>query len=556
MRRRCKTAICFIMAAAVSAAACFAGCSFGSDGGESTPKEYTVQYTDNAGTHRITVTDGMPYSIEAVPEKTGYEFTGLFDAETGGTQYVSASGASLKPFGNKKNIVLFPQFRAKEYNVILDYEGAEITGVRQVKATYGEALPELPNNLTLAHNTFTGWYTAENCGGVQVADRYGLVPLVSVVNENNFDLSRDNLNLYAGFEVEKYTVTCHYGTAAQSEQLLIAYDTPVSLIVPETRVDGKAPLTWSKTQGGEVFSDKITEACDLYAVEYAPVIEFDVNGGNKENGVVARAGTTVTLPVPEKDFSKFLRWEDARGNEYTATTMPSESITLKAVWQAKIVFDENGGEKVSDISKAAGENIVLPTPEREGYIFAGWYTADKDQYTATKMPSAGLALKAGWYKEKTEKIMLKPDDETYFEYEWTYNIVTNETNKAFGPTTKDRLTLNLEKFLTKTEVQIHIVLNCKIAASYDGHKAGFYFYDGPIISEVNFLGSSVEEIPGDWTWRNYEFSQNFSISSNTLYICYYGKSGSKKPSGYSNSLLRFKDVWVEISYPDTTYLYL
>ena len=61
---------------------------------------------------------------------------GLYDAEVGGTQYVSASGASLSPFNDGKNMVLFPQFKAKDYTVILDYQGAPVTGSRQLTASY------------------------------------------------------------------------------------------------------------------------------------------------------------------------------------------------------------------------------------------------------------------------------------------------------------------------------------------------------------------------------------------------------------------------------------
>ena len=366
MKKKYLIALCMVIVMLVSCMAFFVGCDKNTPE-DTTPKEYTIQYTDDSGTHQITVTAGMPYSLEVIPERTGYVFAGLFDAEVGGTQYVSSTGASISPFNDGKNIVLFPQFRAKDYTVILDYQGSTVTGGRQFTVAYGSSLPELPKNLTAEHKEFVGWYTQANCEGTQVADKFGLIPVVSVLNDTNFDLSGEYVYLYAGFEVEKFTVTCCFEAGMDTEDVKVEYDTPVNQIVPNTRVNGQAPLTWSKTQGGEVFNGKVTGDMVLYAVEYAPVIELDSNGGSKVKPVVARAGATISLPTPTKEMAKFAYWEDMQGNKFTSATMPNKSLSLKAVWQAKLVFDENGGSDVDDISVAAGNKIILPTPEKDGF---------------------------------------------------------------------------------------------------------------------------------------------------------------------------------------------
>lgn len=370
-------------------------CNLFNTGTES--KSYTIQYTDDFGLHELTVAEGNLYSLETIPEREGYIFDGLFDAEVGGTQYVSAKGSALSAFTDGKSIVLYPQFKAKEYTVILDYQGAQVTGSHQITVAYGSSFPELPKNLALEHKEFSGWYTAENCGGVKVADEYGLIPVVSVLNKDNFDISKDTIYLYAGFEDEMFDIICCFEAGMDTETVKVAYDTPVSQIVTQTRVDGNAPLTWSKSQGGEVFNGKVTGEMVLYAVEYAPVIELDSNGGNAVNPVVARAGSTISLPTPTKDLAKFAYWEDMQGNRYDSATMPDKSISLKAVWQAKIVFDENGGTDVDDISETAGTTISLPTPEKEGFIFAGWYTLDGSKYSTDSMPVEGIMLYAKYY---------------------------------------------------------------------------------------------------------------------------------------------------------------
>lgn len=437
----------------------------------------------------------------------------------------------------------------KTYTVVLDYGGAPVTGSRQFTVTYGESLPELPVDLTLEHKDFKGWFTEENCGGAQIADEYGLIPIVSVVNESNFDLSGTGITLYAGFETTMYNVTCHFRYGVDDEVIKVAYDTPVNKIVTETRVDGFAVLNWSKSQGGDVFRGKITGDTDLYATEYAPVIDFDANGGAAVEPLIARAGAEITLPVPQKELCAFLYWQDGRGNKFEQTVMPMDSVSLEAVWQAKLTFDENGGSEVADISEKAGEDISLPVPEREGYVFAGWYTADKQKYEESKMPSAGVALKAGWYEVKTEKIIIKTSEER------TSNPKSICEGQSTGPSAKWRNKIDLSEYIDETGADIKITFNAKMKFDVNAvGKGGFYFYDDILVSESNFLDKYTATVAGT-SYNNYNFEMEFTTRSNVLYVCYYA-SVTQDISGSMWKYLIISDIWVNVSYPDTAKLCL
>lgn len=527
-----------VLVAAIVAIVMSATVFFGCDGAA---KEYTVQYIDDNGAHTITVTDGMPYSLDEVPTRTGYDFMGLYDREVGGTQYISASGSSLAPFSDKKNIILFPQYNPKKYTVILDYQGAAVTGDRQFNVFYGNSLPELPKGLTLEHKEFSGWYTQAACAGVRVADEYGLVPIVSVLNENNFDPNSSVITLYAGFETEKFTVTCYFEAGMDAEEVRVEYDTPVSKIVTKTRVDGNAPIAWSKTPGGEAFNGKIYGDTTLYAVEYAPVINFDTAGGSEVTPVIARAGDPVTLPTPTKELSKFAYWKDLGNNIYNNTHMPSGSITLTAVWHAMLVFDENGGSDVQDVSAAAGEKITLPVPERDGYIFAGWYAADKTQYTSTTMPSAGVALKAGWYKAKSELV-----------------TVISSASSKYGRLTSPSLselcfTFDYSKFFDTprdviVKIDWHVDLKTEDSAAQNCY-AEFYS-----VRQLNSAYLMHKETFNNVTksYRTYEFSTTFTIGDD-FYICWYQ---TRIYSNWEYFDMYLKDFYYTVYYPDTTKLYL
>ncbi len=546
-----------IMLVCVSLAGCGGLFGGGGDNSAPTPKDYTIQYSDDAGTHTLTVTEGMPYSLENVPYKYGYEFLGLYDAQTGGTQYVGANGASLAPYKDQENKVLFPQFKPIDYTVILDYGNANVTGERSITVAYNSNLPELPKNLTLAHNEFTGWYTETGGKGTQVADAYGNLPVVSVLNEENFKLDESKrVYLYAGFELETYTVTFIFDNDMPSEEVEVPYNTPISQVVPKTRNDKKeAGLTWSKSEDGEVFNGNITDDIILYVQEWAPVIELNGNGA-EVTPIVAKAGTTISLPAPTKPLAKFLRWEDENGQIKDITTMPTESTTLNAVWQAKIEFDENGGTDVDDISKPAGESISLPTPTKEGYLFAGWYTADKEQYTQTKMPSAGIALKAGWYKAKEKTIVVIEND-------ISKKVEDGSMDGTHSLKENQRKAIDLSEILEEIPsngVLISYQLKFRWGNTYQHYSATAQvaLYDGKSFSSAyEICKKSLSHGNGEESYCSDSISGEAIIHNNVLYF-YYSGAGKGKitlSGGYGYNVA-FYDVTFELTYPDITYLYL
>ena len=564
MKTTRKVILSGVLALLLVAVLCFGGCGFLFDGCSDDPEDdnntepgvvYTIQYTDNTGSHTIEVEDGQLYSLETLPEKTGYDFIGLFDAEVGGTQYVSANGSALAPFTDKCNMVLFPQFAAKEYTLVLDYGGADVTGQRQMNVKYGESLPELPKNLFVEHREFTGWYTRENSGGTQVADEFGLIPVVSVINETNFNLDTEYIYLYAGFDAEMLDVTFSYGGSMQEDRMEVAYGTDISDIVTDKRnADGHAVLTWSTSlDGSRPFTGSITNDMVLYAAEWAPVIELDLSGGDYIAPIVAKAGASVTLPVPTRENYKFMRWETNDGEEAYITEMPADGAKLKAVWQAMLVFDENGGTEVADISQETGTPITLPVPEKEGYIFAGWYTEDKEKYEAPSMPSAGIALKAGWYRVKTKTWILIKDSNN--EDDWAYSArMYSSSTEASGPQADWRREIDLADYVPSNgaNIKVSVHYDMKINESTSIFDGGFYLYDNTTVSDANFLMKHTDSVSST-SWKSFSFTADLSIRTNRLFFCYYAK---KTNSDKVYSRLYFKNFYVDLTYPDTSNLYL
>ena len=515
--------------------------------GDGSGTECYIQYTDDEGVHQITVTNGSFYSLDSIPQREGYEFLGLFDKAEGGTQYVGANGSSLDIYMGKKSMTLYPQFRVREYTVILDFQGAEVTGSRQFSVPYGASLPELPKNLTLEHSTFSGWYTMENCGGVQVADNFGLIPVSSVLNGKNFDLSGEYVYLYAGFEIEKYDVTLNFGDGLPAETIKVGYNTPIKNIIYKTRsADGKAVYSWSESETDEtkLFTGRVTKGMELYAVEWANVIDFDTDGGKEIAPIIERYGAGITLPTPTRDMYKFVCWEKD-GTSVNFVTMPAEGMTLKAVWNAKLIFDSNGGQEIDPISEKAGTSIKLPSPEKEGYIFAGWYTADKDKYESTVMPSVSAQLKAGWYKAKEQtKIYIPSDDYEYAEGSSEPNIQVIDMKKIDPDA----------DFSGKTTIKLHIHFKSHHYASgmgYSGYtNLNYGIYSESKRSDSTTLFKKIFEHNNLQVYQTRDFDATIDVKDGVFYIIY------DKATQSAFRDVAIADYYIVYKYPDTSKLYL
>ncbi len=517
------------------------------------PQTYTIQYADETGIHSISVQSGSLYSISPIPEKHGYEFLGLFDAETGGTQYVNSGGSSLAAFSDNKNIVLYPQFKAKEYTLILDYQGAEVTGSRSLNVSYNSEIRELPLNVTLPNKNFTGWYTAPDCKGNQIADSYGVRPENRKVTEKLYDLTDPdgNIKLYAGFRWVEYTVTFYAQDDGKPQEVKVSHGTVFDTIKPTVIVNNKMVISWSRKRNDvdktQIFYGEITDNVILYAAEYAPFVEFDANGGNEVASLTVRTGDIVRLPLPTRAHYKFLGWQRQDGDLITSVVMPENSIRLVAQWQAMIEFDTNGGAAVASISEPQGTEIMLPETEKTGFIFAGWYTANGEKYENTVMPSESLALCAKYYQvKKITKVIINATN--------AFEIRSSHTSPSVDENCK---TLDLSDLFAAG------VKSVNISAHYRSWIKG-YNNDQPTPSRPSYTCMTwySAQVASDgykvWEYRDKHVeshtsltchqSTRLALNTGKYYICFFNSNGI-------GSYTDWKDFYVEIEYTDMRQLY-
>ena len=111
-----------------------------------------------------------------------------------------------------------------------------------------------------------------------------------------------------------------------------------------------------------------------------------------------------------------------------------------------VTFDTNGGSSVNNqIIKKGNKISVLPTPEKEGYVFAGWFKNEAltVPFSISDKINSRLTLYAKWDKTDNDKapvnasefVDVATEDWFYEDVQWAYtnNIMVGYNNEQFAP---------------------------------------------------------------------------------------------------------------------------
>ncbi|MBE5817771.1 MAG: hypothetical protein E7312_01800 [Clostridiales bacterium] len=332
-------------------------------GGEVSPKSVKVTYTKLFGE--------LP-----TPTRVGYTFGGWFTEKGGkGTEVVSTTVVEIT-----SNTSIYAYWIGNKYTVSFDSNGSKDT-FDSKEVIFGSPyanlpIPEIPGY------SFVGWYTEKEGG-----------QLVNV--STNVFIPSDHI-LYAHWEPGKFTVSFEgNGGVSPIENKIVVYMTTYGELPTPTR-EGYTFIGWfdSLRPDARRITDSTTVtiianqklyanwAVNTYSVGFVTncpdsfdpkKVEFDTQYG--------------TLPVPTKKGYTFLGWftPEADGGKLiteNSVLKIGRNFSLEAHWQANtytITFDPSSGtvdvESKDVVFDAAYGG--LPTPERFGYDFMGWYTQQK-----------------------------------------------------------------------------------------------------------------------------------------------------------------------------------
>jgi uncharacterized repeat protein (TIGR02543 family) len=365
-----------------------------------TPVNYAIAYHDAGG---ATHANPPTYTVEAEVElraaaKAGYTFAGWYTQSTGGRQL------TYLPAGSTGNQELWARWQPLAYTIGFDAAGGTVGRPFQA-ATFSTEVDSLPLPLRTGF-VFDGWYTQPD-GGVAYTEStvYG---------------AESSITLYARWKIATYTVTFadNGADAPVPPQTDVAYGGVAQRPADPTKTDHKLG-GWYKdasfTTQWNFSADVVTEDVTLYAWwinknDITFKVAFYTDGGSLIDTLTVRENDYVSKPKdPEKAGFAFEKWYSDPGCTTLwsfATDKVTAHVTLYAKWVVRpylLTFNSEGGT-VSQAGKTVfyRERVgALPTPDREGYEFTGWYTGQSGaglHYADTTVhdTASNLNLYAGW----------------------------------------------------------------------------------------------------------------------------------------------------------------
>ena len=377
---------------------------------------YTVTFAENASSSDQTVAGQSASTATALTlfsalsptfVDPGYTFTDWNTSANGsGTVYTDGEVYSFTA-----DLVLYAQWSENRVTFLENASTSDTVSATQLGNTSAplNAFASLSPSFTKPGYTFTGWNTHSDGSGVAYGDG------------STYNFTAGSTSLYAQWAPSTFTVTyaANGGSVSPTSASYSTGSTPLTLPTPTD--PGYAFVGWfTSPTGGTLVgtagaSYSPSSSLTLYAQWTAQVntVTFAADGGSVSPSALSYStgSAPLVLPTPTYTGYSFTGWYSApTGGTLVGTAgasySPSSSLTLYAQWTAdtySIVFDANGGA-VSPLSlsySTGSAPLVLPTPQRSGYVSDGWFSAATggtpvgaggSSYT----PTASTTLYAQW----------------------------------------------------------------------------------------------------------------------------------------------------------------
>lgn len=367
--KKSSSLICIVFALIFILSFTFSGCGlFGNSTTETDDKTYKIMYSDGAKIHTIEVKNGEIYSLSSIPSKDGYDFLGLYDAEVGGTQYVTASGVSVSAFNDKKNMTLFPQFKPREYTVVLDYGEGAAVGITEFQIERDEKFPILPSGVYIPNKhymNFIGWYSDSNwhtqaikvCGEDGVSDKTFDANFVGLLNDDGKAI------LHARFEKQKYTVTFYDNANNVIKEATVSYGDDINTVSKGIKVGGQQVIGWTKYPNGERFKGAVLEDLELYPYAYLQTSskKFNIDRCDDGNGYKPTSndlGWHKSFDIVELEMQNLVRNDNSTYS--VAADWYPVTLNIKLV-SNPAALPITGSEQIKNISSDTYKNAVYGT---------------------------------------------------------------------------------------------------------------------------------------------------------------------------------------------------
>jgi uncharacterized repeat protein (TIGR02543 family) len=376
------------------------------------------------GTNYLWIKYQDPMPNAQAPTKTGYNFTGYYDAASGGVQYydgsMQAGGLWDKPAAST---ILYARWQPAVYTITL--KQCNVAAAVTIAATYDAMLPTISAAAPQRTGyTFDGYWN-DSIGGTKFynADR------TAAITPNKWTID-SNYVLYAHWIPVQKTITINAAESTiPSQTLTVAYDQPYPAMTNIPVLNGYELMGFWNTQNP-------TGGVQYYRADGTPLFEkYTINGNlqlyarwrysvvylaNGGSGVIAdttmcikgiaqqlhggsgvmRTGYTLSgwALLPNASAKEWSLSESVSAMRSLAPNYAPTMRTLYAVWTAGgtiITFDRQQGTDGTERTSALYQNQIpdIVPPVRTGYDFAGYYSGANGtgtQYYAANGAGIGL----------------------------------------------------------------------------------------------------------------------------------------------------------------------
>ncbi|MBQ3468528.1 MAG: InlB B-repeat-containing protein [Bacilli bacterium] len=337
------------------------------------------------------------------------EYNPVFDLTTWfGATPTNAQATTAQRFfvGTLSNIYIKIEDNSDKATITYDpnYTGASTFDEQH---TINQPIGTLPT-ITRSGYSLLGWYTDPDDGeGTQITSS-------TVVTDDD---------TYYAHWAEDVTVTLNTnGGTVSPNTITVPYNTAVGEL-PTPAKTGHTFAGWYQDPGFNTPATSatiITEDTDFYAkwIENITVTLNPKGGTVSPSSISFAPGTAIgQLPTPEKTGYTFEGWFTDDGtylDEVTSSTIFNSTTEIYAKWieSITVTFNPKGGTvSPSSVTFAKGTAIgQLPTPEKVGYTFEGWFTDDgtySDEVTSSTVFNSTTEIYANW--EETSDITITFD---------------------------------------------------------------------------------------------------------------------------------------------------
>ena len=214
--------------------------------------------------------------------------------------------------------------------------------------------------------------------------------------------------------------------------------------------------TGTITKDGTVLTLQYNNKTLRFVEKVTYAVSFNSNGGSAVESVDVLNGKTVAKPAdPQKDGSVFIGWYadeactqlyDFSANAITANTTVYAKWAEPVVGQNEYMVDFDLGyeaEGYEAMTTVGGKLYNIPTPEREGYTFAGWWVSMTEQadqltfmYTEELVFQANTTLFAQWQQAPAAGALEAPQVEVFADV-ITWNTIKGASTYNLKITSKD-----------------------------------------------------------------------------------------------------------------------